>query len=126
MKSRETALRAKRFEVDEKARKAADLEMMVREFENMANDLARQIQAEEERTGIKDPAHFSYSTFAKSARHRRDNLVASVQELKIKLEAAQKERDEAEEQFTLASSSEIRDGERTRRRVDRLAGVALR
>jgi hypothetical protein len=126
MKSRETALRAKRFEVDEKARKAADLEMMVREFENMANDLARQIQAEEERTGIKDPAHFSYSTFAKSARQRRDNLVASVQELKVKLEAAQKERDEAEEQFTLAASSETRDGERLRRRVDRLAGVALR
>ena len=126
MKSRETALRAKRFEVDEKARKAADLEMMVREFENMANDLNRQIQAEEDRTGIKDPAHFSYSTFAKSARQRRDNLVASVQELRVKLEAAQKERDEAEEQLALAASTETRDGDRSRRRVDRLAGLALR
>lgn len=126
MKSRETALRAKRFEVDEKARKAADLEMMVREFENMASDLDRQIGAEEDRTGIKDPAHFSYSTFAKSARQRRDNLVASVQELRTKLEAAQKERDEAEEQFTLASSTEPRDADRSRRRVERLASAALR
>jgi hypothetical protein len=92
----------------------------------MANDLNRQIQAEEDRTGIKDPAHFSYSTFAKSARQRRDNLVASVQELRVKLEAAQKERNEAEEQFALASSTEMRDGDRSRRRVDRLAGMALR
>ncbi|MGH8613846.1 MAG: flagellar export protein FliJ, partial [Gammaproteobacteria bacterium] len=101
MKSRETALRAKRFEVNEKARKAADLEMMVREFETMAADLERQVQVEEDRTGVKDPSHFSYSTFAKSARQRRENLIASVAELRAKLEVAQKECDEAKEQFTL-------------------------
>ena len=78
MKARETALKLKRFEADEKARKVADLEHMIREFETIAADLDRQIQAEEDRTGVKDPAHFAYSTFAKSASQRRDNLRASV------------------------------------------------
>jgi hypothetical protein len=126
MKSRETALRAKRFELDEKARKAADLEMMIREFENMAADLERQIKAEEDRTGVKDPAHFAYSTFAKSAVQRRDNLLASAAELRTKFEAAMKEREEAEEQLNRAATPELPASDRGRRRPDRTAGVALR
>ncbi len=96
MKSRERALKLKRHEFDEKARKAADLEHMIRELEGMAADLDDQIRAEEDRTGIKDPQHFAYSTFAKSASVRRDNLRASVAALRDKLEAALRERDEAE------------------------------
>jgi hypothetical protein len=128
MKPRETALRLKRFEADEKARKVADIEFMIREFENIASDLDRQIQAEEDRTGIKDPAHFSYSTFAKSASARRDNLRSSVGELKGKLDSAIKERDEAAEQLTRAATAEPREAERTtgRRRSDRSSGAALR
>lgn len=125
MKSREVAIRAKRFEMDEKARKAADLEMMIREFETMAADLDRQIHAEEDRTGIKDPKHYAYSTFAKSAVQRRDNLLASAAELRAKFEAALKERDEAEEQFTRVAAQEATQGER-RRRLERPAGADLR
>ena len=58
MKARESALRLKRFEADEKARKVADLEHMIREFENMAADLDRQIKAEEDRTGDQGPGAF--------------------------------------------------------------------
>lgn len=128
MKSRETALRAKRFEVDEKARKAADLEHMIREFETMAADLSRQIHAEEDRTGVKDPSHFAYSTFAKSANQRRENLLASAAELRAKFEAALKERDEAEEQFSRVSGPDPMSApaERGRRRNERLAGAILR
>ena len=126
MKSRETALRAKRFEVDEKARKAADLEQMVREFENMAVDLDRQIQAEEDRTGVRDRLHFAYSTFAKSAGQRRDNLRASAAELRAKLETAQKDRDQAEEQFSRASTPDTRDVDRGRRRTERAMPVLMR
>lgn len=104
MKSRDATLRLKRFAVDEKARKVSDLDMMIREFEQMASDLERQIKAEEERTGIKDRAHFAYSTFAKSAATRRDNLLASANELRLKLEAAEKERADAEEQFLRANA----------------------
>ncbi len=128
MKPRETALRLKRFEADEKARKVADLELMIREFEVIAADLDRQIHVEEERTGIKDPTHFSYSTFAKSASARRENLRASVGELKMKLEAAIKDRDEAADQLTRAASAEPRETERTvtRKRGERNEGAVLR
>jgi len=126
MKARESALRLKRFEADEKARKVADLEHMIREFENMAADLDRQIRAEEERTGIKDPAHFAYSTFAKSASLRRDNLRTSADGLKAKLEAAQRERDEALEQVARADTPETRAELRSRRRPDRASSAVLR
>ena len=89
MKARESALRLKRFAADEKARKVADLEHMIREFEGMASDLDRQIKAEEDRTGIRDIAHFAYSTFAKAAIARRDNLLASAGDMRDQLEAAQ-------------------------------------
>jgi hypothetical protein len=126
MKARESALRLKRFEADEKARKVADLEHMIREFETMAADLDRQIRAEEERTGVKDPAHFAYSTFAKSASLRRDNLRASAGGLKAKLEVAQRERDEALEQVARADAPATRAELRSRRRADRNSGAALR
>lgn len=126
MKARESALTLKRFEADEKARKVADLEHMIREFENMAADLDRQIRAEEDRTGIKDPAHFAYSTFAKSASLRRDNLRTSADGLKAKLEAAQRERDEALEQVSRADTPETRAELRSRRRPDRASSAVLR
>jgi flagellar protein FliJ len=126
MKARESALRLKRFEADEKARKVAELEHMIREFETMAADLDRQIAAEETRTGVKDPGHFAYSTFAKSASQRRDNLRASADGLKAKLEAAQKERDDALEQVARADAPGVRNELRGRRRGDRPSTIALR
>lgn len=125
MKSPEAAMRLKRFEADEKARKVADLEHMIREFEAMAADLDRQIQAEEEQTGIRDKAHFAYSTFAKSAMQRRDNLYASVTELRDKLEAAMRDLDVVKEQLARNASPEIRPG-RPLRRSERPSGAALR
>lgn len=125
MKARESALRLKRFAADEKARKVADLEHMIREFDGMASDLDRQIKAEEERTGVRDPAHFNYSTFAKSASQRRDNLIASADGLRAKLEIALRERDEALEQAARADTAS-QDQLRNRRRADRLAATALR
>ncbi len=41
--------------------------------------------------------HFAYSTFAKAAKTRRDNLMASADEMREKLEAAQDELAEAVE-----------------------------
>ncbi|HKZ95878.1 MAG TPA: flagellar export protein FliJ [Hyphomicrobiaceae bacterium] len=124
MKSRETTLRLKRFEADEKARKVADLEHMIREFETVAADLDRQVQAEEDRTGVRDSTNFAYSTFAKSAALRRDNLRASVAELRMKLEAAQRARDEAAEQLMRANADET--GERGRRRTERSPNALIR
>lgn len=127
MKPRETALKLKRFEAEEKARKVSDLEYMIRDFETIASDLDRQVQIEEDRTGIKDATHFAYSTFAKSAANRRDKLKASADELKAKLEAAQKDRDDAADQLSRAVAGEPRETERTsRRRPDRHSAASLR
>lgn len=104
MKSPETAVRILRFEADEKARKVQDLEFMIHDFEQMAHDLDRQIRAEEERTGIKDKEHFSYSTFAKSAMQRRDNLAASIEELREKHAAAKQDHEEAIDRLEGAQS----------------------
>lgn len=125
MKSPEAAMRLKRFEADEKARKVADLEHMIRDFEAMAADLDRQIQAEEEQTGIRDKAHFAYSTFAKAAMQRRDNLYASVSELRGKLEAAVRDLDLANEQLSRSVVADSRPG-RVQRRSDRHSGAMLR
>jgi len=128
MKARETTLRIKRFEADEQARKVANLESMIRDFQVMAADLDRQIQAEEDRTGVKDRAHFAYSTFAKSAAQRRDNLRASAAELTGKLEAALKVRDEAVQQLAQAGSTDPREQMRVRarRRPERSVAAAAR
>lgn len=126
MKSRDAALRLKRFEADEKARKVADLQHMIAEFERMAGDLDRQIRAEEERTGVKDASHYAYSTFAKSASQRRDNLNSSANELRIKLEAAERERDEAIEQLSRVSAGEGQVALRDTRRSERHSSMAVR
>jgi flagellar FliJ protein len=119
MKQRDAALRVKRFEVAEKARKVASLESMIIDFEHMAADLARQIAAEEERTGIKDPAHFAYSTFAKAAGLRRANLLTSGADLRVKLDAARREHEDVLTDLRKLEPTEIRDTDRQLRKVDR-------
>ena len=118
MKPRESILRLKRFEAEEKSRKVADLQAMIREFEQMATDLERQISSEESRTGVKDMRHFAYSTFAKAAAQRRDNLKTSVDDLKAKLDLAMAELDAARDNLTKAESSDPRDLGRMRRRSE--------
>jgi hypothetical protein len=129
MKARENAMRIKRHEVDEKNRKVEDLERIIREFDSMALDLERQIQAEEDRTGIRDRNHFSYSTFARAAAQRRDNLRTSTDGLREKLAAAVRERDDSADELARASAQlEARETSGpNRRRQERPAGtVAVR
>jgi flagellar protein FliJ len=119
MKPRDSTLRLKRFEVAEKARKAADIETMVRDLDSMAVDLERQITTEEERTGIKDRSHFAYSTFAKSVTLRRDNLLATVVGLKERLEAARSEHDAALDELQRLEAAESGASERSRGKGER-------
>ncbi|HWF97371.1 MAG TPA: flagellar export protein FliJ [Xanthobacteraceae bacterium] len=88
MKSRETLIRLKKFQVDERRRKVAQIEGMIAEFERMAGDLDREIKTEQDRAGIHDPGHFAYPTYAKAAMQRRENLQRSADDLKIQLESA--------------------------------------
>jgi flagellar export protein FliJ len=90
MKSRNRSLiRLKKFQVDEKRRQVTQIEMMIADFERMATELDQQIEIEHQKTGISDIAHFAYSTFAKAARDRRDNLLESAENMRGQLETAQ-------------------------------------
>ncbi len=96
MKSRsESLIRLKKFQVDEKRRAVSQIDMMMADFERMAGELDQQIELEHNKTGISDASHFAYSTFAKAALQRRDNLLASAEDMREKLEAAQDELAEA-------------------------------
>lgn len=85
----------RRFDVDEKKQKVADIEAMIEDFSQMVVDLDRQIEVEQERSGVTDVNHYAYPTFAKAAIQRRDNLRASIDDLGVKLSAAQEDLAEA-------------------------------
>src|ERR1700761_1448628 len=99
MKSRETLIRLKKFQVDERRRKVAQIEAMIAEFDRMAADLEREIKVEQDRAGIHDPAHFAYPTYAKAAITRRENLRRSAEELRIQLDDAKAALGEAFEEL---------------------------
>ncbi|MEM9277631.1 MAG: flagellar export protein FliJ [Pseudomonadota bacterium] len=110
MKSRENLLRLKHFQVEDKTRQLAQIDMMIAEFEKMYGDLQAQIDIEEEKAGITDPAHFAYPTFAKAARQRQENLEGSIRDLKDKRVNAEAALDEADEELKKAQRLEQRDG----------------
>ncbi len=99
MKSRDTLIRLKRFQVDEKRRRVAQIEMMIADFERMAADLQAEIASEEQKAGITDTAHFDYPTYAKAAAQRRENLLQSAANLKGELDDAKGELAEAFEEL---------------------------
>jgi len=109
MKSRESLTRLKEFQLKEKRRQLKQLQMMMAEFERMAKDLENQIQYEEKKSGITDPGHFAYSTFAKAARQRSENLQVSIKELKVQQDAVEAAVEELQEEFDKASAIEERD-----------------
>jgi flagellar protein FliJ len=114
MKSRETLIRLRKFQVDEKRRKVAQIEAMVAEFERMAADLDREIHTEQDRAGIHDPAHFAYPTYAKAAMQRRENLKRSADELKVQLDDAKAALGEAFEELKKVELLDERDQMRER------------
>jgi flagellar protein FliJ len=99
MKTNDTLLKLRRFEVNEKQQKVADIEVMILDFKRMSDDLSHQIKVEEEGCGIRDPKHFAYPTYAKAARQRRENLLASIRDLEAKLEEAKGQLTEANEEL---------------------------
>jgi len=114
MKSRETLVRLKKFQVDDRRRKVAQIEGMIAEFERMAIDLDREIQVEQERTGIHDPGHYAYPTYAKAAIQRRENLKHSADELRVQLEDAKVALQEAFEELKKVELLDERDQMRER------------
>ena len=114
MKSRDTLIRLKKFQVDEQRRRVAQIESMIADFQRMSTDLDREIQTEQDRAGINDPAHFAYPTYAKAAIQRRENLTRSADELKGQLEEAKAALGEAFEELKKVELLDERDQARER------------
>lgn len=114
MKSRESMVQLRRFDVDEKQQKVADIEAMIQDFSQMVVDLDRQIEVEQERAGVTDVNHYAYPTFAKAAIQRRDNLSASIEDLGVKLNAAREDLADAFEDLKKVDLINERSGDRNR------------
>src|SRR6266436_7815102 len=114
MKSRETLIRLKKFQVEERRRRVAQIEGMISEFERISGDLERDIKIEQDRSGIHDPGHFAYPTYAKAAIQRRDNLRRSASDLKVQLEDAKAALNEAFEEMKKVELLDERDQMRER------------
>ena len=109
MKSRDTLIRLKRFQVEEKRRRVRQIEMMVAEFTRMIGDLDREIANEEKRAGITDPTHFAYPTYARAAMGRRDNLKSSIAELAVQIDDAKAAQEEAQAELQKYESLDGRE-----------------
>ena len=114
MKSRETLIRLKKFQVDEKRRRVTQIEGMIADFQRMAVELEREIQSDQDRAGINDPSHFAYPTYAKAAIQRRENLTRSADELRGQLEEAKALLSEAFEELKKVELLDERDQARER------------
>jgi flagellar export protein FliJ len=114
MKSRETLIRLKKFQVDEKRRRVSQIEGMIAEFDRIAGDLEREIKTEQDRAGIHDPGHFAYPTYAKAAMQRRENLKRSAAELRTQLDDARAALGEAFEELKKVELLDERDQARER------------
>jgi flagellar export protein FliJ len=109
MKSRDTLVRLKRFQLEEKRRRVRQIETMLAEFTRMIVDLDREIANEERRAGISDSSHFAYPTYARAASVRRDNLKSSIGELTGQIEEAKAAQLEAEAELLKFEALDVRD-----------------
>ena len=117
-------VRLKRREVEEKSRKVEDLQRIIREFDQMAADLDRQIQIEEDRTGVRDrSALFLFDVCPGcSAAPRQPPAVDGGAARKAA--AAVRERDDTMEQFSRAcQQAEGRGDDPRGSRRDRPFGI---
>ena len=88
MRSKSTVLKLQRFKYEDHRRQVGEIESMIAEFQRKQDELDKQVQIEEQRTGVSDPNHFNYSLTAKSIRTRRDNLNKSIADLQQQCQEA--------------------------------------
>jgi len=90
--------RVAEFEVNEHCRQATQIDAMIADLGRICIDLGHQIEAEETRARIHDPAHFAYPTYAKAARERHANIQRSMNALKAEFDRLRSETAEAGDQ----------------------------
>ena len=118
MKSHDSLIRLRKFEVDERRQKVADLEMMIEDFQMTASDLDRQVEVEQQRAGTDDVNDCRYPLWAKDAITRRARIVDSVNELEEKLDAARDELTSSFEELKKVEKVDEREVARHQERLD--------
>jgi flagellar export protein FliJ len=88
MKTYDSLIRLRKFEVDESRQKVAEIEAMIMDFRHMADDLDRQVQVEQQRAGVFDVNDCHYPLWAKDAIKRKKRLMDSVKDLEEQLDRA--------------------------------------
>jgi flagellar FliJ protein len=82
MRMKELSIDAQVFAAEQERRRLSRIEMMIGELLRSVAALEDEIAAEERRVRISDPRHIAYSTYARAASRRRDNLVRTIGELR--------------------------------------------
>ena len=117
MKSRDTLIRLKRFQLEEKRRRVGQIEMMLAEFSRMtATSIAR---SSTKRSAPASPTRAISPIRPTPARRsaRRDNLKSSIAELAGQIEEAKAAQEEAQaELLKFETLDGPREGRRARRR----------
>ena len=111
MRSKSTVLKLQRFRYEERRRQVAEIESMIAEFQRKQDDLDKQVQIEEGRTGVCDPNHFNYSLTAKSIRNRRDNLSKSIVDLQQQRQEAMQRLEESTDELHKAEALASKSGD---------------
>jgi phage regulator Rha-like protein len=94
------------FRISQNRRAAEQIRAMITENNRLVESLDQEIHAEEGRTGVSDPTHFTYSTVAKAAMSRRNNLLRSIETLGLQLQQVEYALAEAMAAATPASTAD--------------------
>jgi flagellar protein FliJ len=82
MEAPEYSIYAKPASIEETRRKLSRIDWFIQEVSYEVKILDRAIAVEEKKSGITDPNHYAYPSYAKAASLRRDNLLSTIEELK--------------------------------------------
>jgi flagellar FliJ protein len=106
-------IRLKAVKVEQHRRAIAQIQTAITDLELLTDNLNREISTDEARTRNYDPAHFAYPTFAKVAIQRRNNLMQSIDKLKIQLDTTKnvlrEKNEELDAAIRLVEGNRIRD-----------------
>jgi flagellar FliJ protein len=80
-------IRLRTIQIEKHSRSITQIQKTIMDLEFLVGNLNHEIRAEEARARIHDTAHVAYPTYAKAAIHRRNNLLQSIDKLKIQLDA---------------------------------------
>ncbi len=103
----EALVRYKKNQVEQHLRTVKQIQKTIADFQLLSDSLDRQIKAEEDRLNVHESSHYAYSTLAKATIQRRNNLMRSIDKLKIQLDTAKKAL--REENDKIARLSELPD-----------------